>query len=222
MVTVDGFYSWALLDRRTAAMTGAANDMDASSTTESMVKTWIAGDYLRRLGGQDPGQDRLDELSTMIRDSDDDAAEDIYQLDGADAVVKRMIEICGLTDTSIAEGLWWATEISARDAVRLGLCVADGRAAGPIWTSWLLSEMRQVRGEGRFGIIDALPSEVAASTSIKNGWTYYEGDDEWHIACLAVRVDWILAVIVRYPGQYELNYGAAVCRNVTRQLLYPT
>jgi hypothetical protein len=186
-----------------------------------MIKIWIASDYLRQLtaAGEQPTQQRLDELSAMIRDSLDQAAEQIYRLDGADDVVNRMISMCGLTDTTMVDGWWSRTAITARDAVRLGLCVADGRAAGPAWTAWVLGEMRQVRGEGRFGVIDALPTAVAATTAIKNGWTLIEADGDWHIACLAVQDQRILAVLARYDGSRGLAYGANVCADVTRQLM---
>jgi hypothetical protein len=215
-VSVRGFYSWALLDRRTDRISGSANVANATNTTESMIKIWIAADYLRRLADAKPDQDRLGELSRMIRDSDNSAAEDIYQTDGADAVVQRMIGVCGLTETSVSEGWWSRTEVSARDAVRLGGCVADGRAAGPEWTGWILGEMRQVRGEGRFGIIDALPANAAARIPIKNGWTVI--GDEWHVNCLAVVDRYVLAVLTRYPESLGLDYGAGICRSVTTQL----
>ena len=215
---VPGFLSWALLDRHTNTITGSANYISGTSTTESMVKVWLAADYLWQLGDAKPDQARLDEVSTMIRDSDDSAAEDIYQLGGADQSINRMISTCGLTDTTLFEGWWSMTEISARDAARLGLCVADGRAAGPTWTSWLLRQMRDVRGEGRFGIIDGLPPAVGQVTSIKNGWTDFQEDDEWHVACLAVHNDWVLAVLTRYPLEFGLSYGAQVCKSVTQQL----
>jgi hypothetical protein len=214
-VSVRGFYSWALLDRRTGAISGSANSV-ATSTTESMIKTWIASDYLRRLAGATPDQDRLDELSRMIRDSDNSAAEDIYEIGGSDAVVQRMIGVCGLTETSVAEDWWSRTQVSARDAARLGACVADGRAAGPKWTGWILGEMGQVRGEGRFGIIDALPADAAARIPIKNGWTVV--GDEWHVNCLASVDRYVLAVLTRYPESLGLGYGAGVCRSVTAQL----
>ncbi|MCW2639865.1 MAG: hypothetical protein JWP76_2171 [Dactylosporangium sp.] len=216
---VPGFFSWALLDRHTGVVVGSANDVNGTNTTESMIKTWITSDYLRLLGGRQPTQQRLDELSRMIRDSDDDAAEDIYRADGGDAVVRRMISICGLTDTRAHSGWWSMTQISARDAVRLGQCVADGRAAGPTWTAWVLDQMRQVEGEGRFGIIDGLPADVAAQTSIKNGWTLIYTDGLWHVNCLAVHDDFVLAVLTRYPGSLGLSYGAGVCKSVTLQLL---
>jgi hypothetical protein len=220
-VSVDGFLSWALMDRQTGGVTGSANDTSATSSTESMIKIWIAADYLRRqaAAGNTPDQQRLDELTTMIRDSDDQAAEDIYRFDGGNNVVNRMISICGLTGTTLVDGWWSKTQVTARDATRLGLCVADSRAAGPTWTAWLLTQMRQVRGEGRFGIIDALPSSVAGTTAIKNGWTLINEDGTWHVACLAVQDRWILAVLTRYDGSRGLAYGATVCANVTRQLL---
>jgi hypothetical protein len=217
-VSVDGFMSWALLDRATGAVVGSPNMTGETNSTESMIKVWIAADYLRRQGATAPTSTRLSELSTMIRDSDDDAAEEIYQLDGADAVVQRMIKTCGLTDTDIFEGWWSRTQISARDAVRMGLCIADGRAAGSRWTGWLLNEMRQVRGEGRFGIIDALPADVAAKTAIKNGWTEIGEDDSWHVNCLAIMGRYVVAVLMRYPTRLGLDYGAGVCSDVARQL----
>ncbi|HEV7896235.1 MAG TPA: hypothetical protein VGP31_00095, partial [Planosporangium sp.] len=193
----------------------------ATSSTESMIKIWIAADYLRlqAAGGRAPSRQRLDELTAMIRDSDDRAAEDIYRLDGGDDVVNRMISTCRLTDTTVVDGWWSKTQMSARDATRLGLCVADGRAAGRTWTPWILTRMRQVRGEGRFGIVDALPADVAAGTAIKNGWTLINDDGDWHIACLAVQDRWILAVLTRYDGSRGLAYGATVCADVTRQLM---
>ncbi|MCW2640268.1 MAG: hypothetical protein JWP76_2574 [Dactylosporangium sp.] len=215
-VSVQGFYSWALLDRKTGNISGSANFANATNSTESMIKVWIAADYLRRLSDEKPSQDRLGELTRMIRDSDNSAAEDIYQIDGADSVVQRMISICGLSETSASEGWWSRTEVSARDSVRLGVCVTDGRAAGPKWTSWILGEMRQVRGEGRFGIIDALPDNVAARIPIKNGWTVI--GDEWHVNCLAVVDRYVLAVLTRYPESLGLSYGADICRSVTAQL----
>ncbi|MGC9665958.1 serine hydrolase [Planosporangium sp. 12N6] len=221
---VDGFLSWALLDRRTGTVTGSANHTSATSSTESMIKVWISADYLRLQAakGATPSKQRLDELTDMIVDSDNEAASDIYQLDGGNAVVNRMIAICGLTGTTVVSGWWSKTQVTARDATRLGLCVADGRAAGPVWTSWILDRMRQVRGEGRFGIVDALPADVAATTAIKNGWTPIYDEGNWHIACLAVRDDWILAVLTRYEESRGLSYGADVCAEVTRQLMAGT
>jgi len=146
-VPVNGFMSWAVLDMQTGSVHGSPNMAGATNSAESMIKAWIASDYLRRQGGTRPNPATLNELSSMIRDSDDGAAEDIYHAGGGNAVIQRLISICGLTNTSIFDGWWSRTEISAQDAVRMGGCIASGRAAGPTWTNWILDEMRQVRGE---------------------------------------------------------------------------
>ncbi|HEX6499393.1 MAG TPA: hypothetical protein VF054_10225 [Micromonosporaceae bacterium] len=226
-VSTPGFWSWALLDRRTGQITGPST-ISQTTSTESMIKAWIASDYLRLTdsSGRVPSDADLAELSEMIRDSNDQDAEDIYLRDGNDAVIRRLISMCGLTDTSIVHGWWSKTQMSARDAVRMGKCIGDGRAAGPRWTPWILSEMRQVRGTvaeqpngGRWGIIDALPPDVARTVAIKNGWTLLWEDGNWHVTCLAIMDDWVLSVMTRYPSSLGLSHGVGICKSVTQQLL---
>jgi hypothetical protein len=99
----------------------------------------------------------------------------------------------------------------------MGQCIADGRAAGPLWTVWVLEQMRGVRGEGRFGIVSALPAVQAARLAIKNGWTLHQPGDEWSVNCLGISDDWVLAVEVRYPPALGgLAHGARICADVTR------
>jgi hypothetical protein len=195
--------SWALLDRTTGELRTGGDG--GTNSAESMVKAWIAADYLRGLGNRAPSAGEVGLLRRMIRDSDDNAAETLYQRRGGDAVIRRMIATCGLTDTRIHSEWWSLTEISARDAARVGACVADGGPAVP-WTGWLLDEMRQLRGEGRFGIIEVQPVPV------KNGWTAWGGS--WHVNCLGVADGWTLAVLTRYPIGMGLTHGAARCREV--------
>jgi hypothetical protein len=127
----------------------------------------------------------------------------------------RLITTCGLTDSSPYRDWWSNTTISARDTVRLGACIADGRAAGPRWTGWLLDEMRQVRGVGDFGVRLALPDP--GRVAIKNGWLLREEDRQWHISCLAITEEWVLGVLVRYPGALGFDYGATLCEKVGKQ-----
>jgi hypothetical protein len=232
-VKVDGFFSWALLDRKTGKISGARN-ITATNSTESMIKIWIVSDYLRRLDDKEPTAERLRQASTAIRDSNDVSAESLYNAGGRTPVIRRMIDMCELTDTKAAANGWWSyTQISARDAVRLGECVKNGTAAGAKWTKWVLTEMSKVRGTtaekdqqlkqggGRWGIIDGLPEAILAQgpVSIKNGWTMIYADNKWHLNCLAIADDWVLAVLMRYPNKLGLDYGASVCRNVASQLV---
>jgi hypothetical protein len=228
-VETPGYVSWALLDRKANRMVGSANLAD-TNTTESMVKAWIVADYLRvqAAHGQRPPEKMLQLASTAIRNSDDAAAQTLYRLSGSDAAIQRLVATCRLTDTTVYSQWWSRTRMSARDAVRMGACIADGRAAGPRWTSWLLGEMRQVRGTtaaadqpggGRWGIIDALPANKAATVALKNGWTPISADGTWHLNCLAISDSWILAVEARYPISLGLDHGAGICRTVAKQVL---
>lgn len=223
-VSVDGGYAWSLMVTSTGAVVGSANQDSWVTTAESMIKPWIAADYLRRLpAGAKP---LLRDLDLMLRYSDDAAAERVYRVDGSDAAIYRMIRICGLTHTKVIAGWWSLTTLTSLDALRLGLCLLDTRAAGPTWTPWLLAELRDVQGAisdqhpteggGHWGIIDGLNPQTAKQTSIKNGWTRHA--DGWHVNCLAIHPKFVLAVLLRYPSHYSLNYGAAVCTQIARQL----
>lgn len=210
----DGFLSWAFLDRRTGRITGSAN-FGAPSDTMSMVKAWLAADFLRT-ADHEPTATELGRIRIMIRDSDNGAAQRIYEDVGRTESVERMISICGLTDSAAVRNMWSNTVVSARDVVRLGLCLADGRGAGPRWTRWLLEEMRQVRGTGDFGVRRALDDDRIA---IKNGWLLRDEDGRWHVACLAIADRWIISVLARYPGREGFTTGTDLCRDVGAQLL---
>ncbi|MDG4807304.1 hypothetical protein O7634_11145 [Micromonospora sp. WMMD1120] len=243
------FLSWALLDRQTGKVSGSPN-MTATSSTESMIKAWIVSDYLRQLGDREPPPTLKQAASLAIIDSNDGAANKVHAAAGGsykpstssvpDPVIQRAIKICGLTDTKRGNikpytGYWSFTRMSPRDAARLGDCIADGKAAGPKWTKWVLDQMSKVRGStaakdqrpssggGRWGIIDGLPKSITAQgpVSIKNGWTPINYDGNWHVNCLAVNGKWSLAVMLRYPQKLGLNYGAKVCASVASQLVTP-
>lgn len=224
-VGAEGFFAWALMDRRTGAIWGSTT-MTATTWPASMIKAWLTSDYLRRLTekGQKATTTQLAELDRMIRDSDNDAAEDIYEKNGGNAGIKRLISICKLTDTTASSKGWSFTNISARDTVRMADCIAGGAAAGPNYTTWVLTEMRTVR-VGDFGIRKALPAAEAATVSIKNGWLHYDDDNNWHINCMAVSDTWAMAVLQRYPGHGQYNtdfvHGQDVCKQVATQLINP-
>lgn len=231
------YFGWSLIDRQTGQTSGSSNAETATSTTESMIKAWIAADYLRN---HNPSNSDLSALTTMIVNSDDNIAEKYYETNGADDSIDELVSVCGLKNTHRPSlpTKWSYTSMSPADAARMGLCIANGTAAGPKWTSWLLQTMRNVKGTvdqqkltsggGRWGIIDGLPSYLVPTTSIKNGWTAQIYDHNWHINCLAINSGWVLAIEIHYPwtspdGNWEhatnLATGANVCKSVTQQLV---
>ncbi|MEV4620995.1 hypothetical protein AB0J74_20080 [Asanoa sp. NPDC049573] len=240
-VKVDGFYSWALMDLKTGKISGSKNSATQTSSTESMIKTWIVSDYLRQLdtkgGTLTKGVQAA--IQGAIRDSNDDDAGLINKLGGGTAQTRRMISWCGLKNTHLGTvpgyvGWWSFTEMSAQDVTRLGNCIQSGKAAGKKYTPMVLSEMSKVRGNvadqqksqggGRWGIIDGLPKEIVAKQgpiSIKNGWTQLVYDGNWHISCMAISKSWVLAVQTRYPASQPLSVGAKVCQDTATQLVTP-
>lgn len=219
-IDTTGWYSWAMQDTRSGEIWGSDN-MAQTSTTASLIKAWIAADYLRRLDekGQEPTKARLQQVTIMVRDSDNDAASALWTQVGGSATVKRLISICKLTDSSTHQNNWSITRLSPRDITRMGACIADGRAAGPNWTKWLLDEMRAVRGVGDFGIRKAFPATERKEIAIKNGWVVRDEEGTWHINCLAIGDGWTMGVMARYPAGKGYEHGAKICQSVAQQLI---
>jgi hypothetical protein len=228
-------FGWALLDRHTSQIVGSANKDTMTNTTESMVKPWLAADYLKSLGTKQPTQQAQDDIANMIEWSNDATADMYYKFDGGPASIQRLINTCGLSGSSSPDSQGWSyTLITPADAVRYGKCLGDSTAAGATETPWLLDKMRHVQGGvndqisatkqgGHWGIVDGLPDVLAQQVAIKNGWTYIYADHKWHINCLAILPDWVLAVEMQYAptsANTELQRGADVCASVARQLVY--
>ncbi|MEV4462500.1 hypothetical protein AB0J51_02635 [Micromonospora echinofusca] len=221
---IEGWYSWSVLDRRSGEIIGSDN-MDETSTTASLIKAWIVADYLRRADDADqtPSAAKLADATKIIRDSDNTRAEQFYNTVGRSASIKRLISLCDLTDSKVAaDGGWSRTALSPRDTARMGACIADGRAAGPKWTKWLIGEMRLVRGGGDFGIRKAFPAAERKTIAIKNGWIDRTREQEMHINCLAIGDTWTMGVMVRYPIGKGYEYGMKNCQKITEALLRPT
>ncbi|WP_422737836.1 hypothetical protein ACN263_00280 [Micromonospora sp. WMMD729] len=220
---IEGWYSWSVLDRRTGQIIGSKN-MDETSTTASLIKSWIVADYLRRAAeaGQTPSDAKLADATRIIRDSDNTRAEQFYNSVGRDASIRRLLSMCKLTDSSVAPDKGWSrTALSPRDTARLGNCIATGTAAGPKWTKWLLNEMKLVRGAGDFGIRKAFPPAQQKQIAIKNGWIDRTAEQEMHINCLAIGDTWTMGVMVRYPIGMGYEYGMKNCQKITEALLRP-
>ncbi|HEY7225106.1 MAG TPA: hypothetical protein VH561_16150 [Micromonosporaceae bacterium] len=207
------WWSWALVDRRTGESWGSANDEEGSRTA-SMVKAWLAALYLRL--HPNPSQSWLSTLSTMIRDSNNDAADATHEaLGGNSPVTSAMKSICGVS-AFVPSGHWWAsTTISARQQALLGTCIAAGKVDAPKWTQWVLNEMRHVRGGGNFGIRLAFPKAEQSSIAIKNGWSDGWGNG-WYVNCMAIGDTWVLVVETR-SGSF--GAGTNGCLAITKQLM---
>jgi hypothetical protein len=201
--------SWALADLGAGELTGSAN-LAEPTPAASMVKAWLAADYLTRFG-MHPA------LESIVADSANEPAWELFAELGRERSIERMIEVCGLTDSAPGADLS-LTLMSARDTVRLGRAIANGTAAGS-WTSWLLSAMKSVRGTGDFGIRHAFSPAHRGEISVKNGWEKRNEISEWNVNCLAIGDSWTMAVLTRYPAELPLSHGAAIGERLAAALL---
>lgn len=207
-LNADTWVSWHLVDVDDGIETSGGEP--GQSITASVIKVGIAADFLSGLdtAHRDPTPHEADLLTRMIRDSNNAAASALYRARGGRAIIGRLVQACNLTSTTAASS-WGATRTTSRDLATLGACIADGRVASPGWVAWLLEQMRNIHGAGRFGIITHRPTDRGRPLAIKNGWLLEDG--RWHVNCLAIADWWTLAAMVRYPAGYGLAYGADVC-----------
>jgi hypothetical protein len=218
LVKVDtkAWYSWALLDRTSGAILGSRN-MHEPNRACSMIKAWIAADYLAQV--KTPSKARQADIEKMIRDSDSIAADSLMDELGRLKSFTRMREVCQTADFTPMNS-WSMATISAHDTCRLADTIADARVADPQWTQWLLGLMRTVR-EGQWGVRIAFPVPVRSTIAIKNGWDDTDQVDTFYANCLAVHDKWAMATLTRYPTQLRNaeDLGAGVAESIARQLL---
>jgi hypothetical protein len=221
-------FGWSLLNLGSGALVGSANQNTLLITMESMVKPWIAADYLRRLGNQQPSKAVLNDLTLLIIDSNDTIAQKYYEAGGSDAVMHRMISMCHMQNTSFRPHWYSVTTTTPQMAAEYGKCLANGTAAGKKWTPWLLSTMQKVRGGvndqefptasgGKWGIIDGLPAQLASQIAWKNGYT--QDIDGWYVSCMAIDPGkWVLSVMLFTPNT-NLQFSANVCAGVAKKMV---
>lgn len=215
-VTTEAWFSWALMDRKDGALIGSANFAETNRTC-SMIKSWIAADYLRQK--LSPTSARLADIEIMIRDSDSVSADRLMNEIGRVPSFTRMRDLCRTTDFT-PRNTWSQAVVSARDMCRVGDAIAKGAVANPKWTEHVLGLMRTVR-RGSWGVREAFPTAAQAGIAIKNGWDTTSAAGTYHANCLAIHERWVMVVLTRYPLKIAANetYGADMCKSVATQLL---
>lgn len=218
---IDGWYSWAIMDTRTGELYGSKN-MHETQRTASMIKAWIASDYLRTQAeaGKTPTDYWLGQVAAAVQKSDNTAASNVWGQVGRGQSTKRMISMCNLKD-SVSSDNWSDTRLSAYDTAKLAACINAGTAAGTKWTPWLLTKMRTII-LGDFGIRKAFPADVAKTIAIKNGWIDRKSQSPqvYTVNCLAIGENWTMGVMTNSPlaTHPTESYGANVCKQVATAL----
>jgi hypothetical protein len=222
------WYAWQWVNLTTGERYGSANAATEATNTESMIKPWIGADYLTRLAKTGRKLSAADKalISTMIRLSDNTAAQTLWRRGGGDAVIQRAIDECGLSRTSVFRDWWSKTQITAADATTMMSHILDLAKTSPS-VAWMVDElMRSVDPSNAFGIAEVLAqADPGVRPAIKNGWTAHTAAGRWNLNCLA---QWqptgsddhiLLAILTRYPVANGQAYGEKLARDLTRQLI---
>lgn len=186
----------------------------------SVIKVAIAVMVLGR--GRALTSDQRSDLTSMIEESDNDAATRLWSLGGAGSGLTALARRLGMPGTRPDPGgSWGFTATTAHDLAVLGDAIAEGRALDPAGTATLLGLMRHVDPDQAWGIADAVQDGVPA---VKNGW--YPDDDppQWRVHCLGLvgaPPREVLTVMTAYPESLGQGYGERTCRDVAATALDP-
>ncbi|MFG1796497.1 serine hydrolase [Nocardia sp. NPDC049149] len=158
-------------DLDTGAVLAGLN-ADRQFYTASVVKLLIALDALKSQGWQ-PVPDSAAEISAMLSTSDDNIADALWDANGGDSIVDRMIETVGLTGTEppADPAEWGETLTTAQDVVAVYRYLTT-TVPEPSRTIVLtaLRDISQISADGTdqyFGIPDGLSDN---SWAVKQGW----------------------------------------------------
>lgn len=174
--------SVTVLDRSTGQL--FSNDTATTMAIASVAKLFIADDVVWQ--GPLSADDRA-ELDTMLRSSDDDAAEDLWSRNGGDAIINRVASRYGLGATTPGfDGRWWNTISTSADLVHYYDMLLNGAGGlSAIQANVIIENLAQSTPTGmdgypqRFGIPDGLFAEPVA---VKQGWMCCIGADWMHLS----------------------------------------
>ena len=150
----------------------AADGGRVQFVTASIVKVDILAAllYQAQHGGQALTENEQELATTMIENSNNNAASDLYYDAGGAAGIDEVNRALGLTDTAVGtDGYWGLTTTTADDQIKLLRDVFT--SSSPLWRSsrrYIQSLMSNVEADQRWGI----PAAASPGTPymVKNGW----------------------------------------------------
>ena len=185
--------SIAVLDRVTSQLLSNGNNQLVGIA--SVAKLFIADDLLSQESGAPLSSGDRQALDSMLRSSDDGAAETFWAARGGEAIINDVAGRYGLTSTTPpSDGQWWDTMSSTSDLVHYydRLLSGSGGVSGER-AEIILNDLAGSTATGadgypqRFGIPDGLFAEPVA---VKQGWMCCMDGDSWmHLSTGVIGAD---------------------------------
>jgi beta-lactamase class A len=179
VIKSDDGHAAVAVDDLTTGQTASYNGGD-DFVTASIVKVDILSTllYQSQQSGDSLSDEQQELATTMIENSDNDAASDLYDDDGAATGIDAANKAFGLTDTAVGtDGYWGLTTTTVSDQLKVLRQVFTGDS---LLTSssrdYIQNLMSQVEADQRWGVSAAASS---GSYLVKNGWL--PNPDLWEI-----------------------------------------
>jgi hypothetical protein len=179
--------SVAVLDRANNQMFSNGNDQLVAIA--SVAKLFIADDLLSQDSSSPDGAAQLSSadrqaLDSMLRSSDDGAAETFWAARGGETIINGAAGRYGLASTAPpGDGRWWNTTSSASDLVHYYDRLLDGSGGlSRVRADIIVNDLAGSTATGadgypqRFGIPDGLYAEQVA---VKQGWMCCMDGSSW-------------------------------------------
>jgi beta-lactamase class A len=154
--------------------TGLTAGYDGSTefVTASIVKVDILATLLYQLQQADQSVDADDQYQaqTMIENSDNDAASDLYAEVGGPQAIDDANQVFGLTQTTVGtDGYWGLTTTTAADQIQLLRTVFTSPSPlSAASQSYIQGLMSQVESDQQWGVPAA--ADPGTPFMVKNGW----------------------------------------------------
>ena len=179
VIKSDDGHAAVAVDDLTTGQTASYNGGD-DFVTASIVKVDILSTLLYQLqqSGESLSDEQRELATTMIENSNNDAASDLYDDDGEATGIDAVNKAFGLTDTTVgADGYWGLTTTTVTDQIKV---LRQVFTSDSLLTSssrdYIQDLMSQVEADQRWGVSAAASR---GSYLVKNGWL--PNPDLWEI-----------------------------------------
>jgi beta-lactamase class A len=154
------------------------DETTASTIKVDILATLLYQDQVR--GAALSPQDQ-ELATTMIENSNDNAAQDLWDQVGANVGVGHFDTLVGLTGTTLdGQGLWGLSTTTAADQVKvLSEVVQSQSLLNPASRQYELGLMENVEADQRWGVAFGVPAGV--TVAIKDGWDPLEHGSIWQV-----------------------------------------
>ena len=180
----DGHVSVAVEDQSSG--TTAGYNVGDDYVTASIIKLDILETLLYddQKNGTSPSSSQRTLITEMIKQSDNQAALDLYDDEGGASAVTAADTVFGLTDTDVDEDAFGDTTTTVTDQIRLlRQAFTDDSVLTSANREYIQSLMSGVESDQRWGVSSAADDSSSSATDymLKNGWLPRSATGLWEI-----------------------------------------